>query len=438
MEINLMKMNMLIFQSFIMILSFCISCNIEPDSFQVSSIRANLPIVFVHGTLASGDTYTTQFQRFSSNNYEEELMFTYDWNTLNMANSVGLLDNFINSVMVKTGKPKVIIVGHSAGGSLIYNYCNDALRAEKIDKYVQLGSNKQIKPAGNNGQIPTLNIWSTDDLVVAGDSIPGAINIKLTGLDHYQVATHSSVFREMYKFIIGDLPQSLDIIPMNDFTMGGRVVSLGENSIISNVELNIFTVDPNTGFRQNATPDTVLIPDANGWWGPIDAKKNTFYEFELKKRNDPNFRIVHYYREPILRNNPWIYLRAFPPAGSTIGFLLNNLPKDDMQSVVAVFSSNQAVVSGRDLLKVDNYTLSIPSLTAANQTTIALFLYDEGDCKTSLDSKLIFSFLPFLKGADVFFQTNIPGTISLELNGRKLNVPNWKSASEGVIIPVFD
>ena len=65
----------------------------------------------------------------------------------------------------------------------------------------------------------------------------------------------------MYKFIIGDLPQSLDIIPMNDFTMGGRVVSLGENSIISNVELNIFTVDPNTGFRQNATPDTVLIPD---------------------------------------------------------------------------------------------------------------------------------------------------------------------------------
>ncbi|MBK6352153.1 MAG: hypothetical protein IPF46_01850 [Saprospiraceae bacterium] len=422
----------------LLIPGFFIACQTDHASFQLSSERLSLPIVFVHGTLASGDTYATQFQRFSSNNYEEGLMFTYDWNTLNMANSVGLLDNFVNSVLLKTGKSKVILVGHSAGGTLIYNYCNDALRADKVDKYIQLGSNKQSKPAGNNGQIPTLNIWSTDDQVVSGDSILGAVNVKLNALDHYQIATHSLVFIEMYKFITGDLPQSNEIIPLNNCTLGGRVVSLGENSLVSGATVQIYEVDPTTGYRINSVPDTTLVPDANGWWGPVDAKKSAYYEFELRKSGDPNFRVVHYYREPVLRNNPWIYLRAFPPAGSTIGFLLNNLPKDDMQSVVAVFSSNQAIINGRDLLKIDGYTLSIPSLTAANQTTIALFLYDEGDCKTSLDSKLIFSFLPFLKGADVFFQTNTKATISLEFNGRNLNVPNWKSGSEGVIIPVFD
>ncbi|HQX44230.1 MAG: hypothetical protein IPI30_17315 [Saprospiraceae bacterium] len=422
----------------LLIPGFFIACQTDHASFQLSSERLSLPIVFVHGTLASGDTYATQFQRFSSNNYEEGLMFTYDWNTLNMANSVGLLDNFVNSVLLKTGKSKVILVGHSAGGTLIYNYCNDALRADKVDKYIQLGSNKQSKPAGNNGQIPTLNIWSTDDQVVSGDSILGAVNVKLNALDHYQIATHSLVFIEMYKFITGDLPQSNEIIPLNNCTLGGRVVSLGENSLVSGATVQIYEVDPTTGYRINSVPDTTLVPDANGWWGPVDAKKSAYYEFELSKSGDPNFRVVHYYREPVLRNNPWIYLRAFPPAGSTIGFLLNNLPKDDMQSVVAVFSSNQAIINGRDLLKIDGYTLSIPSLTAANQTTIALFLYDEGDCKTSLDSKLIFSFLPFLKGADVFFQTNTKATISLEFNGRNLNVPNWKSGSEGVIIPVFD
>jgi hypothetical protein len=433
-----MNRNKLFRLTFLLIFPWIAACCDKDNPAPDDKRKLDLPIVFVHGALASGDTYATQFQRFSSYDYPENLMFAFDWNTLSQGNAQGLLDQFIDSVLTRTGKSQIVLVGHSAGSGLGYGYCSDSTRAGKVSRYIHLAGNKQSRPAGPSGNIPTLNIWSAADLIVPGDSMPGAENVKYTDLDHYQVATHPQVFGELYRFITGESPAGLSVRDAAKPLVGGRVVTLGENAATTGTLVRIFRVDPATGLRLNSNPDTTLSPDASGWWGPFPASSGSRYEFEVTRPGDANFRTVHYYRVPFLRNNPWVYLRVFPGAGSTISFLLASLPKNDNQSVLAFFSSSQAVINGRDELQVSGQTLSLPNLTAPNQSTIAMFLYDDGDQLSSLKPVGLFSAFPFLKAADMYFQTTSPSSIELRFNGRSLFVRNWKSASEGVVIPVFD
>src|SRR5688572_8587219 len=47
-----------------------------------------LPVVMMHGFLASGDTYAKHVMRFTSNGYCGNRLFAYDWNTLAGSNDV--------------------------------------------------------------------------------------------------------------------------------------------------------------------------------------------------------------------------------------------------------------------------------------------------------------------------------------------------------------
>ena len=66
-------------------------------------------------------------------------------------------------------------------------------------------------------------------------------------------------------------------------------------------------------------------------------------------------------------------------------------------------------------------------------------MYDDNkNNRTDNSSIPSFALFPFLKGADVYFQTQTPETILFELNGRKIPVYNWKSKTEGVGVAVFE
>ena len=159
------------------------------------------PVIFVHGFLASGDTYADQIMRFDANLYCDQNLRAFDWNTLAGANAaIPRLDSLVNEILASSGASKVNLVGHSAGGGLSYAYLSDAGRAAKVSHYVHVGSGFQSGPAGPTGEIPTMNIYSTDDRTVAGSDIPGAVNKQFTGLDHYQVATSATVFAEIFSF----------------------------------------------------------------------------------------------------------------------------------------------------------------------------------------------------------------------------------------------
>ena len=397
-----------------------------------------LPVVVMHGFLASGDTYATQFQRMTSNDYCAERIFAFDWNSVGFGvDNTAALDAFVDEVLAQTNAAKINLVGHSAGGDLGYSYLSDATRAEKVAHYVHLGSNYYDNAAGD-GQIPTLNIWSSDDETVPGSDIPNATNLMLTGADHYEVATNAETFAEMYRFFNnGQEPETTEIETESEIIVSGKALSLGLNEALANAEVSIYAVSSATGERLSATPDAVFTTDDGGFWGPFEVQANTNYEF-LVAGSDANDRVIHYYREAFTHSNKLVYLRTLPPPFSLAGFLTNSLPSDDNQSVMAVFAASQAVINNRDELYVDGNELSTDEFASSEQTTIAFFLYDDGDYNTSLSSVGLFGSFPFLNGIDMFFDTAEPTTISIEMNGRTLNVPNWKSETEGITVVVFD
>lgn len=399
-----------------------------------------LPVVMMHGFLASGDTYARHYMLFTSNGYCGTRLFAYDWNTLALAGGdVNALDAFIDSVLSKTQAAQVNLIGHSAGGGLGYNYLSNAARAAKVAHYVHIASGVQSAPAGPNGEIPTLNLWSDGDEVVNGGDIPGATNVNIPGLDHYQVATSAASFHAIYKFFHnGAEPATLSITPEDVPCISGKALAFAENIPSASTTIRIYKVNAATGQRQSSLPDTTLITDARGTWGPIPIQRGTFYEFEVSNPAVTN-RVVHYYREPFVRTNALVYLRTLPPSGSLAGLLLSSLPQDDSQVAMVIFSSNQAVIDTRDELTVQGFELSTSQYAAASKTAIAFFLYDDGDGQTSGSTIGTFNILnQFLTGVDVFFSTNPPGTISLEFNGRMMNVWNWRSGSDGVVVPVLD
>lgn len=398
------------------------------------------PVIFVHGFLASGDTWANQVMRFTSNGYCDNLLYAYDWNSVGGGSDVALLDAFVDSVLAWTGKTQVDLVGHSAGGGYGYNYCEDTTRAKKVAHYVHIGSSSQSSPAGKNDEVPTLCISSPDDLVAGNTTVTGATNVTLSGTDHYEVATSAAAFIEMYKFFRGGIaPNTSAITPQgSEIKVSGKAVSLGENAALTNATIKIFEVDPNTGLRLNSTPNYVLSANAKGQWGPQNIKANTKYEFEITSGVSGD-RVIHYYREGFIHNNPLVYLRTIPQGGLA-GTLLAGLPKNDNQSVVAIFTANQATIAGRDSLTANNTVLSTTAITPANKTVIAMFLYDDNNNQqTDLTQPALFSFLnQFLTARDFYFQTATPSAITLRFNGRNLQVPNLKSNTDGVIVAVFD
>jgi hypothetical protein len=153
----------------------------------------------------------------------------------------------------------------------------------------------------------------------------------------------------------------------------------------------------------------------------------------------PNDRPIHYFRQGFTRSNYQVYLRTFPPATSLAGLLLSSIPKNDNQTVVSIFSANQAVLYQRDQLAIDNFNLSTEAYAKPERTAIAFFLYDDGDGQTSGNSHPAFNLSPaFLTGVDYFIPTTTPKFLTITFNGKSLAVPNFKSETEGVIVAVFD
>lgn len=406
--------------------------------YQTAACDSTLtPIVMCHGFLASGDTYAGQVKRFLQGNYCGQSVYVYDWNSLGGGSSPALLDAFIEGVLARTGATKVNLVGHSAGGGLGYDYLSDATRAAKVAHYVHIGSNPQTGPAGPNGEIPTLNIWSPNDAVVQGADIPGATNLQLAAKDHYEVATSAETFSAMFEFFNGNLPASTTIVTDGVRAVGGKVLTLGENQPLVNAVVKVFTVDAATGFRSSDEPVVTYTTNEFGQWGCFNAVQGQHYEFEVTPA-ETNGRKLHYYREPFITSDNLVYLRAMPPPSSVAGLLLASLPKNDNQAVVIAFASSNAVITGRDQLTVDGLELSTPQFASEENTSIAFFLYDNNNGQTDGTPVGLFANFPFLAGVDMYFPTTAPTTIPLTLNGRTLRVRNWPSSTEGITVAVFD
>lgn len=117
--------------------------------------------------------------------------------------------------------------------------------------------------------------------------------------------------------------------------------------------------------------------------------------------------------------------------------MLGNIPNDDKQTALVIFTANNAVIAGRDSLAIDSIPLSLPKLMPASKTSIACFLFDDGDELTSGKALKSLSTAPFLTGVDVFIKAEENKTMCIYYNGRSIVLPKRKS-KDGIMIVVFN
>lgn len=406
-----------------------------PSSSQLPPCDEQTPIVFAHGNLASGDTYSLVVQRFEQNGYCSDRLFAFDWNTIGFEANKQKLTQFIFEVLRETGAEKVHLVGHSAGSYLGYDFLKQQLRADLVDKYVHLAGEGYSQPAGPGGSVPTLNVWSEFDFVVPGSDMGGAFNLSFEDKDHFEVATSAETFEQMYLFFLGEPPASTTLLPTEELIISGKAVSFGENIPATGGTIEIYKIDPSNGER--ISQEAIFEIREFGFWGPFEAEQDTYYEF-LVYTGLPGDRPIAYYTEPFLRSNQLFYLRTYPPQNSLASALLNAIPSDDDISISAAFSANRSVITGRDELTADGIDLATPEFASPEQFSIAIFLYDDNDNGvTDLFSVAAFDEIANLTGVDFYKAGDIEGFTTYVYNGRTLRIPNKPSESEGFSVGIF-
>ncbi len=397
------------------------------------------PLVMMHGLLAAGDTFAPHVQRFAANGLCLDRYHAFDWASLvgQPHSHVGELDAFVDAVRALHGVETVDLMGHSAGGALGYAYLSDPARAAKVARYVHVASPPMDGPAGpDDAPVPTLQLWSADDTIIAGADIPGAQNVELPGQDHYAVATAPEAFEALYPFLYGEAPTVVQAPPAEPIVLSGKALVLADNTPEAGATIEMWTVGAG-GQRTEAAPEASLVAAEDGAFGPFAAKPGQHYEFVVRPQRE-GAPPVRYYREPFRRTDPLVYLRTLPMPPSFAGTLLRQVPFDDAHTVLVVFNASRAVIAGVDSLTVDSVEMATEALASADATMIALFLYDVGADGASGGVVSAFGVFPFLSALDFFIGADPARSTRIELNGRVLEVPRWPSASEGAVIAVFD
>jgi pimeloyl-ACP methyl ester carboxylesterase len=423
---------------FIVFVFLCTIISCKKDSVQTDD---TVPIVFVHGLIGSGDSYEWMAKRFISNGYPQDKMFAFDWNTLppGAENNIDGLKEFIDDVLRKTGASKVNLVGHSLGGALSFNYCKIPANAVNVAHLALIAPYLVDRSGVPSADVPTVNIWpNTDYVVTDGDSLPGAINVMLIDKDHNEAVACNETFQAIYNLFTGSDPSTLTVKEESEPLLSGRAVSFVENFPSANAKVEIYKINPATGFRISSTPDQTFVADADGYWGPMPADPTAYYEFKVYT-GKPGDRPLHYYREPFTHSDNLVYLRTYPPASSILSLALGIIPKDNNQAVSIFFSGSKALWLGRDDLKINGVSLTNNTFMKKELHTLAIFLYDNNNNNLSdATSVPLFTGFPSLMGADFYFPTASPESTTFDFNGRILKTRNWPSSDEGVSVALYE
>ena len=396
------------------------------------------PVVFVHGFLASGDTWSNAVHSFQQAGYCTNRLYAFDWNSVGGSGkrTDSLLHQFITQVLSVTGASQVDLVGHSAGGGLGRSYLKDSTRAKSIAHYVHIGSRKWTSAYPWFPNNRCMNIFSSGDKVAANTAglVDGAFNLALEEQDHYQVATSDTSIISMLQFFTGKQMFIPSIKPGRKVTLSGKALILGDNTAMSDAVINIYPINKKNGQRKQSDQPIRMQTDQAGAWGPVTLSAGIPYEMELIPAGD-NKRIISYFFARFDYSNPLVYLRGFPEDGR-MTFLLGKIPAIENQSTLVVYSAAQAMVGGRDSVTVNGLPICSPSLTPASKTAITSFLFDDGDAINSGKALKQFSSVPFIGGVDMVLPANAKEGIRMYYNGQQLTLPA-RPSKERILLAVF-
>ena len=337
------------------------------------------PIVFVHGNGDSAALWQTTIWRFESNGWPRDRLHAIDLpyplardddtkaqpGRTSAAEHMAFLSAEVDRVLQATGARQVVLVGSSRGGYAVRNYVQNGGGAAKVShailggvpnhgvwnvpgrspgsefagngpflqalnaakngagdevtgpvKWMSIRSDKNDKYAQPTGQwIGDRNLQT--GVTYAGPELKGATNVVLPRVDHRETSFSPAAFDATYRFITGQAPSALTIVPEQAVSLGGRVTGSGvsstdpasggfaNNLAVPGARLEIFAIDPATGERRGGAAHQQVIA-ADGAWGPFTAQRNTPYEFVLTA---PGYATTHIYRSPFPRSSRVIHLR---------------------------------------------------------------------------------------------------------------------------------
>jgi hypothetical protein len=329
------------------------------------------PVLFVHGNGDHAALWITTFWRMESNGVPRERMQAINFtdplartdDKVEQANRSSTEDQrrelgeAVKELQRRTGAARIALVGNSRGGYSIRNYIKNGggadvshavlcgvpnhgvydwddgpggefngrgpflrglnegesevtpgtafltLRSDGIDKFAQADGRFAGKPGTPTGV--------TSD----GPALKGATNLVLGALDHREVAYHPRAFREIYKFIAGQEPSRIEIVPEAEVKLSGLVTGtpggVVTNRPVSGATVEIYRVSPDTGERTGG-PIHSSQTGADGRWGPAQVDPSWYLEIVLTSAGSPT---THIYRSPFPRSSEIVHLRAARPLG---------------------------------------------------------------------------------------------------------------------------
>ena len=406
------------------------------------------PIVFVHGGAGSAQQFESQAMRFTSNGWPQELLFAFEYDssfaTQPLADVILRLDAFIDDVRAQTGVDKVYLMGHSLGTTVSHTYLSVPERAAKIAKYVNIdGRTANALPGG----VPTLAIWAQlagTGAVNPPRQIVGATNVLLEGQYHVESATSAEAFAAMYEFFTGEPPATTDILPQppGQVRIAGRAVFFPANQGVGDATVEIWEINPVTGYRVYDEPTATCTITGTGYydgaWGPVQVNGLKHYEIVLLREG---FRPHHFYFQPFMRSDYFVRLQTSP-----VGGIGDYMDRSDNHANLVVTRQNEW--RDEDVLEINGVSV-LGALLPIKKNLIGLFIYDKNADEVSDLSQPIayYHAITFMSGIDFYMPAADPpdGTISVVVTPRwgdgktqVINLPNWASSGHAISIVVND
>jgi pimeloyl-ACP methyl ester carboxylesterase len=395
----------------------------------------------VHGFVGSAAQFESQKMRFMSNGYPERWIDAIDYDSTFATESRSQvhtrIDQLVANLKGRTGRPKVDILGHSLGTSVMQEYLNSSPeRAANVGRYVNIDGSQADAPPGG---VPTLAVWAGRG--TPGRRIVGATNVTIPNQTHVQSATSAESFVEYFKFFTGEAPKH-DIAPETGrITIAGRILHFPVNRGAVGASLEIWEVDAASGQRKADKPVETISIGESGNWGPVDVVVGRHYEFTVVRPGVPTH---HHYYEPFVRSDHLVRLLESD--------VLANLGERGPRHVAGVILRYKELWGNQgpqnDVLSINGTNVCTDVLCPISKQVNAVFFSDRrADGQSDLSQQdPVYSSLPFVIGVDLFVPAAIPpaGKVTLELRSRGggptrvVNFPNFPSVTNVVTVQLND
>ena len=439
------------------------ACPVVVDD--VDCDKTKRPIVFVHGTTANGESFGHPAQLLASNGYCPDRIRAVEYHSLIMtggatgtlpvrgvdagvpAGDAGAapasaldfeathrearraIDEAIAELKAETGFDKVDIMGHSQGGYHASRYVRE--HASDIAHYVNFaGGNLTANP----GDVPTLCLSSVGDAPMNCGTTKNVVFQDET-LDHAAVSSSTESFVEVYKFLNdGKEPKYTTVQCGGKIVIEGRAPTFGDNTFLPGSKLELYELGDAP--RTRGEPVKVFEIGASGKFGPWEAKRGVAYEFKLVPPPGDTRRPRRAYLPEFVRSDRLLRFN-FESRDAVANGTGGKVGYADDHAVVVVRRRQRAFLHGRDSLKIDGFEALNADNARNRAVTCALYLYDAPPFDQSSSGKSVVK-ARFVDSGDIFMQAATPAYINVEFNGRKLRVPNWPSATEGLSLVLVD